>query len=73
MIELPAKEFSLQATLSSGQSFRWTRHEGWHYGFIGRCVLKVRQEGDRLFCDASDPALTPERIGRYFALDLNLP
>ena len=72
MIELPAKEFSLQATLASGQSFRWTRHEGWHYGFIGRCVLKVRQEGERLFCDSSDPALTPERIGHYFALDLNL-
>ncbi len=35
--------------------------------------MKVRQEGDRLLYDTSDPALTPDRIRRYFALDLNLP
>ncbi|MBI3996690.1 MAG: hypothetical protein HY352_03435 [Candidatus Omnitrophica bacterium] len=73
MIEVPAADFSLRATLTSGQAFRWTEHDGWAYGFIGSSVLKVRQDGDRLFCESSDPALTPNRISDYFALDLNLP
>ncbi|MBI3321709.1 MAG: 8-oxoguanine DNA glycosylase [Candidatus Omnitrophica bacterium] len=73
MFEIPAAEFSLQASLSSGQTFRWRAHEGWCYGFIGPSVAKVRQEGDRLLCETSDPALSPERLRRYFALDLDLP
>ena len=32
----------------------------------------MRQEGDRLLYETSDPGLTPDRIRRYFALDLNL-
>jgi N-glycosylase/DNA lyase len=73
MFEIAAPEFSLQASLSSGQAFRWRTHDGWSYGFIGASVLKVRQEGDRLFCESSDPRLTEPDIRRYFALDLDLP
>lgn len=73
MHEVPAPEFSLQASLSSGQTFRWTPHGEWHYGFIDGRPVKVRQENGRLLYDSADPALTPERVGRYFALDLNLP
>ena len=73
MHEVSAPEFSLQASLSSGQAFRWTLHDGWHYGFIGRSVLKVRQESGRLVYDSSDHALSPDRVSRYFALDLDLP
>ncbi len=73
MPEVPAADFSLEATLGSGQSFRWTAHEGWHYGFLGRSVVKIRQEGDRLRYESSDPALTSKRLRHYFALDLNLP
>jgi N-glycosylase/DNA lyase len=72
MVELPAPDFSLDATLTSGQAFRWTRHEEWWYGFIGRAVVKVRQDGERLFVQSSDPSLTAEEITRYFALNLNL-
>ena len=72
MFEVPASDFSLQTTLSSGQSFRWKEHDGWFYGFIGPSVVKVRQDGDRLSCDSSDARLTPNRVRRYFALDLNL-
>ena len=72
MFEVPAADFSLQATLTSGQAFRWTRHEEWWYGFIGPSVVKLRQDGGRLLVQSSDPALTPERVSRYFALDLNL-
>ena len=72
MFELPAKDFSLQATLASGQTFRWREHGEWFYGFLGRSVVKARQEGERLFCESADPALTPNRIRHYFALDLDL-
>ncbi len=73
MPELPARDFSLEATLASGQSFRWRCHDGWAFGFIGRSVVKLRQEGKVLRYESSDPALTDERVRRYFALDLNLP
>ncbi len=72
MLELPAREFSLEATLASGQTFRWTKHHGWFYGFLGSSVLKVRQEGDRLLCESSDPTLPTNCVSQYFALDLNL-
>ena len=73
MHNIASPEFSLQASLSSGQTFRWTPHDGWYYGFIGPAVVKVRQEGERLSYESSDPALTDDRIRHYFALDLNLP
>ena len=72
MFEVSAPDFSLQASLSSGQTFRWTIRDGWHYGFIGGSVLKIQQDGDRLRYDSSDPRLTPDRIRDYFALDLPL-
>ena len=70
MFEVPATDFSLRATLSSGQTFRWRAHEGWFYGFVGASVLKVRQEAERLFVESSDPQLGPGQIIHYFALDL---
>ena len=95
MFEVPAKDFSLQATLTSGQTFRWTEQHGpstrlrlardstpsqqegmgfrWHYGFIGQAVVKVCQEGERLLCESGDPSVTPNRLRRYFALDVDYP
>ena len=72
MLEVPAKDFSLQASLSSGQTFRWQEYDGWCYGFIGASVLKVRQDGERLLCESSDPSVTSNRLAHYFGLDLNL-
>ena len=73
LLEVPAEDFSLQASLSSGQTFRWTQHDGWYYGFVGPSVLKVRQDGDRLVYESSDVVLTPDRVIRYFGLDVNFP
>jgi len=73
MPDLAAPDFSLQASLSSGQTFRWIALDGWRYGFIDQRPVKVRQEGDRLVYESSDPALSPARLRRYFALDLDLP
>ena len=72
MPELAVQDFSLRTTLVSGQSFRWAEHQDWFYGFIGPTVLKIRQDGDRLFYQSSDTTLTPDRVRHYFALDLDL-
>jgi len=72
MIQLPAPEFSLKTTLESGQAFRWSRHDGWCYGFVDSAILKVKQVDGHLLCDSSDASLGPDRIRRYFGLDLTL-
>jgi N-glycosylase/DNA lyase len=71
MFDVPAPDFSLDTTLASGQAFRWTRHDGWWYGFIDSRPVKIRQEGGLLQCKGGDAALTPDRVRRYFALDLD--
>jgi N-glycosylase/DNA lyase len=73
MPELSAPVFLLEATLRSGQAFRWRRHGDAWRGVLGRGLLTVRQDGARLLYEASDASLTPEAVSRYFALDLDLP
>ena len=73
MVEVSAPDFRLDACLTSGQTFRWHLHEGWHYGFIQGHPVKIRQEGNRLCFESSHPTVTAEAIRHYFALDLNLP
>ena len=73
MFEVFATDFSLQATLSSGQTFRWKEHDEWWCGFLCSSVLKVRQDGERLRYESSNSGITPARLTHYFALDLNLP
>jgi N-glycosylase/DNA lyase len=70
--EVAAPGFSLQASLASGQAFRWRQRDGGYEGVLGRAVVTVRQDGARLFWSSSDPAVTGETIRRYFALDLPL-
>lgn len=73
MPEIAAPDFSLQATLLSGQAFRWAKHDDWFFGFIGQAAVKVKQEGDQLAYASNDPSITPNRIRRYFALDIDYP
>jgi len=73
MIEVPAPDFSLAATLASGQTFRWTRHDGWWYGFIGPSAVKVQQDDGHLRVEATAASITAEGIRHYFALDLDYP
>ena len=72
MFQVSAPDFSLQATLESGQAFRWKFKHDWYYGFIGPCAVKVKQDGSTLTIDTIDPRLSPEHIRQYFALDVDL-
>ncbi len=61
--------FSLDATLSCGQVFRWERApDGWWYGVVGSRAMKIRQEGRKL-CFAG---VSAEFIRSYFSLDTDL-
>lgn len=61
--------FSLDATLSCGQAFRWDRDkEGWWTGVVGDQVIRIRQDGSRLTFSGATTAF----IRHYFALDVDL-
>jgi N-glycosylase/DNA lyase len=65
----PDQPFSLDATLSCGQVFRWDRTEdGWWYGVVGNHVLKIRQDNNRLEYKGVNAAF----VRHYFSLDLDL-
>ncbi|MDG6957758.1 MAG: hypothetical protein JRN55_03230 [Nitrososphaerota archaeon] len=64
--------FSLEHTLASGQTFRWSMRGDWWCGVVGGEVLKVRQEGDILKCVSSSDAVGASWVSDYFRLDEDL-
>ena len=49
-IELDVKCFNLKYTLECGQCFRWNKiDENTYIGVVKDRVLKVRQEGNKIF------------------------
>jgi len=67
-----ANDFSLKATLESGQAFRWQLIGEWYYGFINGHIVRVRQVDNQLHYESPDKALTQQQLRYYFALDLPL-
>ena len=64
--------FNLDATLESGQVFRWERKGEWWLGIVSGGVLKVRQEGDSLRCSSASDMLGSGFVRNYFRLGDNL-
>lgn len=59
----------LDATLYSGQAFRWSRaQEGWHAGYVRNQPLRVRRI-DGAFEWQGSPSLRRSDLARYFRLD----
>ena len=61
--------FHLSHTLSCGQVFRWEEREGWWWGVVGKCVIRIRQEGDSLTFFGAPRTW----VCQYFHLDADLP
>ena len=73
MFQIPCPDFSLTDSLECGQTFLWRRlPAGGYYGWIDGRTVKVHQHGSTLTVESLDPALTPQRVSQYFALDLDL-
>lgn len=62
---LPAREFSLEMTLTCGQVFHWVRAEAGWLGLIGDRAVYVEQKGETLSCTPG----AEECVANYFALD----
>ncbi|MDH7593036.1 MAG: DNA glycosylase [Methanomicrobiales archaeon] len=60
--------FDLDLTLGCGQVFRWARKDGWWAGVVGDRLIRVRQEGRRIFFEGAGKNF----IRDYFQLDLDL-
>lgn len=65
----PQEDLDLEATLYSGQAFRWVRAgNGGHEGWIDNQPALVRKTGSRLQWEAPN-ALRESRVRHYFRLD----
>ena len=73
LIPLPGP-LDLDATLDSGQAFRWNRRGGAFEGVVGNSVVLLRQVGNGLeFSSAPEPEATVrQRLTDYLALDIDL-
>jgi N-glycosylase/DNA lyase len=63
--QIPAPDFDLAKTLSSGEVFHWEKCGAGFSGAIGAKAAFVKQQGDQIFFTGIDR----ETIARYFALD----
>ena len=66
---IPAPDFDLEKTLSSGQVFHWTRRGSGFVGAIAEDLVYLEQTGGMLRVFAGQSEL----VGRYLALDHPLP
>lgn len=65
-VELDVKCFNLKYTLECGQCFRWNKiDENTYIGVVKDRVLKVRQEGNKIFIK-SDKEENLEKVVRYY-------
>ena len=62
-VEVP--NFNLEATLESGQIFRYERVGDWYFLTVGDNVVKIRQSGNKIFWSS----LKPFDLFRYFNLE----
>jgi len=59
----------VEATLYSGQAFRWRRgDQGWHDGFVRNHPVRIRKENDELRWRSARP-MKPQHMAHYFRLD----
>ena len=68
-------DFNLSHTLESAQSFRWNACDGWYYGVVEGCLLKIRQDGQMLMLASSvegDPECVTTYLRHYLDLDRDL-
>ncbi|MDB6058504.1 MAG: 8-oxoguanine glycosylase domain protein [Verrucomicrobiales bacterium] len=69
---VPIEDYDLDATLSSGQAFRWKHIDGWWEGVIGQHWVRLRTEGKNLLAETAAPVADWTWLHHYLQLDVNL-
>jgi len=67
-LDLKRTPFSLDHTLSCGQTFRWEKQGDWWVGVVGDTVTKIQQYEDVLVIEVSSKQDGEDFVWRYFRL-----
>jgi N-glycosylase/DNA lyase len=66
------EDYDLDATLSSGQAFRWKHVNGWWEGVIAGHWVRLRAEGNTLRAETSTVVTDWNWLRHYLQLEVNL-
>lgn len=69
----PVEDYDLDATLSSGQAFRWKHANDWWEGVIGEHWVRLKIDGSALIAEAMEPVGDWNWLRDYLQLNANLP
>jgi len=68
----PVRHYDLDATLSSGQAFRWQKNgNGWD-GVIGRRFVRLHSDADSITAETAEPVSDWSWLIDYLQLDLKI-
>jgi N-glycosylase/DNA lyase len=67
------ERYDLDATLSSGQAFRWKCVDGWWEGVIAEHWVRLKIGGDELVAESVETVGDWQWLRHYLQLDVNLP
>jgi N-glycosylase/DNA lyase len=65
-------DYDLEATLTSGQAFRWQANGGGWIGVIGRNWVRLRQEGSSLIAETAEPVPHWDWLANYLQMSVKL-
>jgi N-glycosylase/DNA lyase len=69
---IPAQDYDLGSTLSSGQAFRWTFQEGAWEGVIGHYWVRLLQKPEGIQAETAQPVPDWHWLTHYLQTDVNL-
>lgn len=70
---LPVRDYDLAATLTSGQAFRWTLHDSFWHGVIGKRFVQLQQIKGGIFVATPMPCSDWTWAEEYLQTRVNLP
>src|SRR5947208_1668980 len=67
------EHYDLNATLASGQAFRWQQREGWWEGVIGGRWVRLQALENAIVAEMVEPVADWEWLKHYLQLEIDLP